>query len=244
MALVDFQTSLAHLVRAANGADRPVVGSLSVDERAYLGGLTENPAFRFTVRVQRSWCVGRAAKAAYLTLSILPCSHRELLLQEWVDSGGGTHSFVGAESASFLEFIANRLADPSHELTICRMELAALRSSEGSLRFTSPAPSRLDSPGCLLQRGRFAGVVRFYAEPQQVLSAFAKREPRPPISTDATSLLFGPGFDRLYTKAVARELALYERLQSLAPATQLIREGFDRETILRLLDAGVLEYAE
>lgn len=243
MALLGYQTSLAQLVRASEGGDPPQRVSLTAGEHGYLSDLADHPAFRFTVKVQRSWCAGRAAKAAYLTLSVLPPEKRDPLLEEWVSSGGGTHSFVGAESEAFLEFIANRLPAPSHELTICRMEQAALRSSEGSLRFLQPEPSRMNHAGCLLRRGRHAGMVRFYAEPQRVLNALLMREPGPAISSDITTLLFGPGFDRLYTKASVSELALYDRLQSPASVADLL-ESFDRQTMLRLLEAGVVEYVE
>jgi len=242
MALLDFQTSLAGLVRASNGSDPSRRVSLTDDERRYLSDLAGNAAFRFTVKVQRSWCAGRAAKAAYLTLSILPGEVRDQLLEEWVNSGGGTHSFVGRESSAFLEFIASHLVEPSHELTICRMELAALRSSEGSLRFKRPESSRIHHPDGLLRRGPYASVVHFYAEPERVLNALVRREPCPAISSDITTLIFGPGFDRLYTRATSSELALYDRLVSPAAALELSGEGFARETMQRLLDGGALEY--
>ncbi|MBZ5672683.1 MAG: hypothetical protein LAP61_00395 [Acidobacteriia bacterium] len=244
MALLDFQTSLARLVRVSNGGDPSPGVSLTPGERRYLSDLAGNPAFCFTVKVQRSWCAGRAAKAAYLTLSILPSETRDQLLEEWVGSGGGTHSFVGAESEAFLEFIARSLPDPSHELTICRMELAALRSSEGSIRFQRPQLSRIDRTDCLLRRGHYAGVVHFYAEPERVLNALLKRDPCPAISSDVTTLIFGPGLDRLYMRASWSERALYDRLRSYVSTADLFTEGFTRETIERLLEGGVLEYAE
>ena len=244
MALLDFQTSLARLVRVSNGGDPSPGVLLTPDERRYLSDLPGNSAFCFTVRVQRSWCAGRAAKAAYLTLSILPSEQRDRLLEEWIGSGGGTHSFVGAESEAFLDFIARRLSDPSHELTICRMELAALRSSEGSLRFERPELSRMDRTDCVLRRGRSAGVVHFYAEPEKVLNALLKREPFPAISSDVTTLIFGPGLDRLYVRASSLDVALYERLRSPAATADLFAEGFTRETSERLLEGGVLEYAK
>ena len=242
MALLDFQTSLVRLVRAPNGSDSLQPVSLTADERGYLSDLTEDPAFRFTVKVQRSWCAGRAAKAAYLTLSILPGEVRDQLLEEWVSCGGGTHSFVGRESTAFLEFIASHLVEPSHELTICRMELAALRSSEGSLRFKRPNLSRIDRRDCFVRRGHYAEVVHFYGEPERVLNALTKREECPAISSEITTLIFGPGFDRLYTRATSNELALYDRLASPAAAIALSGEGFARETVQKLLNGGVIEY--
>jgi hypothetical protein len=244
MALLEFQTSLARLVRVSNGCDSSQAACLTAGERGYLADLADRAAFRFTVKVQRSWCSGRAAKAAYLTLSILPSEQRDLLLQEWVDSGGGTHSFVGAEAEAFLTFIASRLPDPSHELPICRMELAALRSNEGSLHFEQPQLSRIDYATCFLRRGRYAGVVQFYAEPDRVLRALLQRQACPPVSSDVTTLLFAPGLDRLYTRASSMEAALYDRLGSSASAADLMAEGFRREIIERLLEGGVLEFEE
>jgi hypothetical protein len=71
-----------------------------------------------------------------------------------------------------------------------------------------------------------------------------KREPCPAISSEITTLILGPGFDRLYTRASRRELALYDRLQSPVSAAELLGEGFARKTMQRLLESGALEYAE
>ena len=244
MALVDFQTSLAQLVRATDASDDSRQASLNSGERSYLADLPEHPAFRFTVKVQRSWCAGRAAKAAYLTLSVLPNEKRDLLLKEWVNSGGGTQSFVGAESTDFLEFIAKHLQGPSHELTICRMELAALRADEGAASFECPALARIDRPDCSLRRGRYAQVAHFYGEPQRVLNAIARREPYPAVLAEITTLIFGPGFDRLYTRGSQSELALYDRLLSPVSTSELFAEGFARETMQALLKGGAVEYEE
>jgi hypothetical protein len=39
-------------------------------------------------------------------------------------------------------------------------------------------------------------------------------------------------------------MALYDRIQSSVSVAELFAEGFTRETIARLLEGGVLEYAE
>ena len=102
----------------------------------------------------------------------------------------------------------------------------------------------MDRTDCVLRRGRSAGVVHFYAEPEKVLNALLKREPCPAISSDTTTLIFGPGLDRLYTRASSMEVALYDRLRSSVSTADLFAEGFTRETIERLLEGGVLEYAK
>jgi hypothetical protein len=243
MALLDFQNALGNMVRGSSGCDPLQTATLSTVERGYLASLPEQAAFRFTVKVQRSWCAGRAAKAAFLTLSMLPEATRRRLLNEWTGLGGGTQSFVAAESAAFLEFISRHLENPSHEFTVCMLEMAALRANEGAQHFARPSPLNLDSHQCLLQRGHYAGLVRFHAQPQQLLDALIKKEPLPPMSSSATALLFGPGLDRLYRTASRKEVLFYEKLTSPTPATFLFREGFHRESLQDLLDGGIVEYA-
>jgi hypothetical protein len=216
---------------------------LTTPERGYFSALVDDAGFRFTVKVQRSWCEGRAAKAAFLTLSILPEDTRRRLLREWISLGGGTRSFTGAEAAAFLQFISEHLVDPSHEFTVCMLELAALRASEGARHFERPSAFELDSRQCRLQRGHYAGLVRFHAQPQQVLDALIQREPLPTLSPNSATLLFGPGLDRLHRTASRSEVSVYEKLASPTLAATLFGEGIPRESIENLLEGGVVEYA-
>jgi|ERR1700686_5145414 len=118
MALIDFQTALGRLVRVRDGKD-PLRGlNLDTGERSYIEALTESAGFRFSVSIQRSWCIGRAAKSAHLTLSILSDDEGRRLLDAWINSGAGTQSFSDAEADSFLDFIIGHLINPSHELTV------------------------------------------------------------------------------------------------------------------------------
>jgi len=242
MALRDLQNAIGNMVRASDGCAPLDTAGLTPAERGYLASLPENAAFRFTVKVQRSWCAGRAAKGAFLTLSMLPDETRRQLLNEWTSLGKGTQSFVAAESAAFLEFISRHLENPSHELTVCMLEMAALRANEGAPHFKRPRPLNLDSQQCLLQRGHYAGLVRFHAQPQQLLDALLKKEPLPPMSSNATVLLFGPGLDRLYRTASRSEVKVYEKLASPTLAAMLFGEGFNRKSIQDLLDGGVVEW--
>ena len=242
MALRDFQNAIGTIVRASDGRDRLEEREVTAAENSYLCRLQENAAFRFTVKVQRSWCAGRAAKAAFLTLSMLPDETRRQLLNDWTSLGGGTQSFVAAESAAFLEFISRHLENPSHEFTVCMLEMAALRANEGAQHFARPSPINLDSQHCLLQRGNYAGLVRFHAQPQQLLDALMKKEPLPPMSSSVTALLFGPGLDRLYRTASRKEVIVYEKLTAPTPATWLVGEGFNRESLQDLLEGGIVEY--
>ncbi len=242
MSLLDLQTAVGRLVRATDGHD-PLRGlQLDPDERARLAALVERAGFRFTVDVQRSWCAGRAAGAAKLTLSLLPATERRRVLDDWVSAGGGTASFVATEADAFLEFIARRLRAPSHALTLCRFEQATLRASEGALGFAAPDPSWLAEPGWVLRTGRYAAVVRFHAAPHLVLAAL-EGQPLPPISPETTSVLFGPGLDGFSRLATSAEVALWERLGAPEALPVLIREGHRQEVIEALVTPGIVELA-
>jgi hypothetical protein len=239
--LLDFQTALGRAVQTSPAED-PLCGlDFTADERARVAALVESAGFRFTVDVQRSWSVGRAAKAARLTLSILAPEERRQLLDEWVSNGGGTASFFAAEADAFLEFIAERQPNPSHALTICRVEQATLRASEGSRYFRAPDLSRLDAPGCLLAAGRYAALVQFYAEPHRLLAAL-DGQPLPPLSPQAISMLFGPGLDGLFREATDEEVTLWERLVEPAAFKALLQEGHRRDIIEGLTVAGAAEW--
>ena len=240
MALLDFQSALGRMVRAPAGADSLPALHLTPDERLDLTALADTAGFRFTVEVQRSWCTGRAAKAAWLTLSILPPPRRERLLAEWVNGGGGTASFVASETEAFLEFIAAHLADPSHELTVCRMEQATLRASEGARYFVAPDRRLLDSPDCVLRPGRHATLVMFHAEPDLLMASLG-RPPLPPLSPRNIPVLFAPGVEGFCRLTTEEEVALYERLRAPANMAQLLREGHKRDTIEGLCSGGALE---
>ena len=240
MALLDLQTALGRLVRVTAGED-PFRGlHLTAGERASLVAVVDSAGFAFTVDVQRSWCAGRAANAARLTLSMLSADERQRLLADWVNAGGGTPSFFAAEADAFLDFIARRLPDPSHALTLCRVEQATLRAREGTLRFAVPDPSRLDAPACILRAGRYAALVRFHAQPQLLLAAL-EGQPLPPVSRETTPVLFGPGLTGLSRLASGDEVALWERLAAPGALSVLSREGHRREAIESLVAAGIVE---
>ena len=241
MALLDFQTALGRLVRIPAGGD-PLHGlDLNSAERELLARLVESTGFSFTVQIQRSWCKGRAAKAAWLTLSFLPVEERHRLLDKWVGAGGGTASFFATEADAFLNFIAEHLPDPSHVLTVCQMEQGTLRAGEGVRDFVSPDLLQLDAPDCVLRVGRYAKMVRFYAEPRLLLTA-QRQHPLPPLSPVAISVLFGPGLDGLFRVATDGEVALWKRLAVPTAVTVLLQEGYRREAIEALALAGGAEH--
>ncbi len=244
MAHLDVQTALGRLIRASDGPD-PFRGlQLDESERACLEKMVQGAGFRFTVGVQRSWCVGRAARAGSLTLSALAPELRNALLDEWVNLGGGTSSFFAAEGDALLEFIASRLPDPSHELTLCRVEQATLRANEGATNFRVPDSALLRQPGCLLRRGHCAGIAKFHGEPRHTMTALLQNQPLPPLSHQPElTMLFGPGLDKLCRPASQSELALWERLTAPVESLSLVEEGHRLEDIAVLFLAGVVEEA-
>ncbi|MGD0666155.1 MAG: hypothetical protein ABSB23_01235 [Bryobacteraceae bacterium] len=242
MALLDYQTALGRLVRAPDGTDP--LRSLRLDEaeRSSIEGLQANAGYRFTVGVQRSWCVGRAERAGYLTLSILPEDLRRRLLDDWTEAGGGTSSFFAAEAEAFLDFIAGRLPHPSHELTACRFEQATLRANQQAIGFTPPGPDRLQAPRCALRRGRHAGLVAFHGEPHAIIEALTQHQALPPVSAAATAILFAPGLEGLWRVASSREAALWEKLTMPVRFTSLARDGYRRDDIAAMLRIGFVEF--
>ncbi|HLK59688.1 MAG TPA: hypothetical protein VKU00_24215 [Chthonomonadaceae bacterium] len=244
MALRDFQTALGRMIQARRAED-PLQGlALTPEERARLTALTASVGFHFTVSIQRSWCTGRAAMSAHLTLSLLPEDQRTRLLEEWTHSGAGAQSFIGVEALAFLEFIGSHLPAPSHEQTLCRFEQATLRAGQGADVFIAPDLGKWNTPGRLLRRGRSAGLVRFHAEPNALFRAILQQEPLPPLTPNAMVLLFGPGLERLCRPASEDEVRLWERLVTSVSVRALREEGYSLETLAALLNAGALEYAD
>lgn len=241
MSLRDFQAALGASIRSGTAPDT----------------VTDGAGFRFTLHVQRSWCRGRAAKSARLTLSILDVDLRERLLDTWVASGGGAASVLTAEADAFLDFIASHLPEPSHALTICRLEQATLRASEGTAT-RSPCLPQPDSLLHRLHTGRHAAIVHFHADPDQLFAAVGSgtsagtRAALPPVTAEpVVSILFAPGLNGLSRVATAEEVALWNRLRTAPPSTPsrpttiaaLLDEGHTLDTIDSLAAAGALDFS-
>jgi hypothetical protein len=238
MALIDFQTVLGRMLREQHG-DKHLRG-VSLDEREsrYIEDLRETTEFRFYQSVQRSWCIARATKAAFLTLSLLPQEERERLLDEWVDSGSGNHSFFAVEADAFLDFIAARLSDRPRELTVCQFERATLRANNGAEVFVAPDPASLQKPECRLRRGSNASLVRFEADPGNLPGRLAE------LFSARQIVMFSPGLPQLWHEPSADEVDLWETLESPTPVRTLLSQGHSIETLERLLQNGVIEYAD
>jgi len=244
MSLQDFQTALGRLVRAPDGRDPLRSLCLDARELSCIERLPQSAGLRFTVDVQRSWCIGRTMNAGTLTLSILTDDVRRPLLDAWTGSGGGTSSFFASEADALFDFIAARLRDPSHELAVCRFEHATLRANEGAAFFVPPVLASLDLRGCVLRRGLNGRMVFFSGHPGSILDALLTRKPLPPLSSEMTAVVLGPGLDRLWRLASLHEVQLWERLAEPVLFTSLTQEGFQRDAIESMLRAGVLDYVE
>ncbi len=207
MALIDFQTALGKLVR---GDDEP--------DAVCLRELVDTPGFRLTRRIQRSWCRGRAARAAHLTLSLLADHERHALLDEWIDQGGGRNSFFALEAEAFLEFIATRLRNPSQELTMCWTEHAVYRANRGAAEVRAPAPLPVDAAS-VLRRSYFASVV--------------------PMS--GGSMLFAPHVPGLVRQMTLRELALWRAIEKPRTLAHLAATGHGSDVLTDFLAIGAAE---
>jgi hypothetical protein len=181
-------------------------------------------------------------KAASLTLSLLDENRRRRLLEEWIDSGAGTESFHGAEAELFFDFIRARLADPSHELTVCEFEQAVLRAGMASDSFSPPDLFRQGDPNCMISRGRFAGLVTFHTEPHLLLDAVTRRKPLPPLSSHTMSILVCPGVEQLCRAASRLEVKLWNELATPAAVAPLLKNAHRRPTIENLLKIGAIEF--
>jgi hypothetical protein len=173
---------------------------------------TSSPGLRFTASVRRSWCEGRAMVAARTVLTLVLESDRRRLVSEYVDLGGGLEMFLPRENEAFLRFLESRLPDPSHALSLCRMERALSRARQGNEAF----PGSHYWPDFRIEKGPFADLVWFHADPGEVLNAL-RGAVIPPLEEPTCPLLFAPRLPRFYRVATTDEAKLWARL----PATDI-----------------------
>src|SRR5262249_23934104 len=145
------------------------------------------------------------------------------------------------EADEFLELIASRLADPSHELTVCRMEQAVYRAGEAALSFMSPDASLLDDPTARLVAGKGAALVCVLAAPPQLLEAILTNKRSRPLSNHCVPMLFAPGFATLFRVANTEEVAIWRKLSCPITMRELTRSRHTRETIEELFRVGAAE---
>jgi hypothetical protein len=217
---------------------------LSTEERVSLNCILPSSGFGFTAAIQRSWCEGRAANAAALTLSILPLMQRRQVVEEWVNIGGGTSSFFASEADSFLEFIARRLPDRSHELAVARMEQAVLRANNAAAAFRPADSIVCDSTSIQLRRSKNSELVYFYAEPQRIFAALEGGEPLPPLSDRSYPVLFAPGLPGLFRSASCDEAALWDKLAAPMTIRELFSGNGARQVVETFVAIGAVERNE
>jgi hypothetical protein len=202
--------------------------------RALLGEDTcpidsQSPGFRFTMTVRRSWCEGRSIMAARAVLTLMPGDDRERLVREYVDHGGGLAWFQATESERFLAFLALKLPEPSHALTICRMSQALAQAHLGASTVVPPGKQVEGGP---VNRGPHAALVWFYADPDAVIEALNGGQ-LPPVGPPSHAVLFAPGIKGLFRVAAEAEAALWATLR-VADAPPAV--------VSALLMEGVLAY--
>ena len=237
MSLLGFQTALARHILPPGTGDDLEPAELSAAEIGRLEALFDSPGLRVTAGIQRSWCEGRAFKAAPFTLSALSPARREDLVAAWVKAGGGAHSFPASEADAFLDFIVGFLTDPSHELTVCRIEQALARATAGALGFNPPDLAALEEAHTVLRASHAAALVRFSAEPELLLQALAGKQPVRK-GADELEVLFAPGLPGLCRPADPAEVRLWRALASPRFSRDLLREGHGSDTIERMVLCG------
>jgi hypothetical protein len=211
------------------------------DRLTELDKLVNTAGFGFTRQVQRSWCIGRTAGAVQLTLSLLTIEQRRSLVDDWVDAGGGAALDVTSEAAAFLAFVARHLPDPSHELSVCRMEEAAYRASAAAVNFMPPALSLPEEQGTSFHHGQGSMLVYFFADPRRLFAAITAREPLPAVGNRGFPYLFAPGLATLRRVASAAEARLWHRLAVPASLHALYVEGHSHRLVMAMLAIGAIE---
>lgn len=213
--LASFQSDLA---RALEGGE-----SCPID--------ASSAGYRLTLKIRRSWCEGRVIVGARQILRAIPEADRQRLVGEYVDRGGGLEMFLHREAETFLRFLAPRLPDPSHALTLCEMYLAVTRAQRGA---AFAAESRHTTATGIIRRGRYASMVWFYADPDEVIAGLTG-EQLPPVGAPKHAVLFAPRLPDSFRIATEAEAQLWAALPTvLAPDT----------LIAPLLREGVIEYSD
>jgi hypothetical protein len=187
---------------------------ISFMEQAILGDIALSPGLDFTAEVRRSWCKGRASKAAYLTLSILPHAERRDLVTAWVNGGGGREAFAHNEADAFLAFIASVLPNPSHALVMCHLERALNAARLRSLEFVPPCLDNIVETSAL-RRAEDAAVIELFAPLEMLVAAIDGKNPLPPVGRVAQStLIVAPGVQGLSRPIIPAERALWDKAGS------------------------------
>ncbi len=178
--------------------------------------------------------------AGLLALSTLQGEERRRLLGAWVNSGRGTPIIPRADS--LVDFIAERLPDPSPELALCRVEQLTLRAAYRAKAFKAPETALLNQDS-IVCRARHAGVVMFPGGSELVLKRLLPLYPLPSRLPKATPLLVAPGMQPLLRVASEAECETWTSLPRPTVVSDLLRTGGSLDVVGTLLRLGALDYA-
>jgi hypothetical protein len=189
---------------------------------------------------QRSWSARRPVNAGLLALANLQGESRRRLLGAWVESNRIKPSVFGADS--LVDFIAERLPDPSPELALCRVEQLTLRAAYRAKAFKAPEAALLNQDS-IVCRARHAGVVMFPGGSELVLKRLLPLYPLPSRPPKATPLLVAPGMQPLLRVASEAECETWTSLPRPTVVSDLLRTGGSLDVVGTLLRLGALDYA-
>lgn len=236
------QTALGRAVLARGVAPSLDDLDLSIAERAGIARVLASQGFRLVTSIQRSWCEGRASKGAKFTLGAILPEERSRLICEWVDRGGGTNSFFFAEADGFLGYLAARLPDPSHALSICRFERAILRAAEAAGGFSPPDADVL-KPSSLVKASEQAALVTFFGDVAVLLAATQGKMEFPPLDPQGHAVFVAPGLEQLARPVESFEQRLWNALALPVRVSTLESQGYRRDEIAHLMTIGAATLA-
>ena len=195
---------------------------------------TTSAGYRLTLKIRRSWCEGRVIVGSRRILSAIPATERQRLLTEYVDRGGGLEMFLHREAETFMAFLVPRLPEPSHALTLCQMHQALTRARRGA---EIGAQSRPDIADRMVERGRYASLVWFYADPGEVVAGLTTGASLPRIGVAKHAVLFAPRLPDCFRIATAAEAELWAALP-MADAPPALMAPLLSEGVIQYADAG------
>ena len=85
-----------------------------------------------------AWSEDRTMIAVRGILTLVPQAERRRLIAEYANRFDGLTIFQPDEREAFLAFLAARLPNPSHALTLCYMNQALIRAHSGAEAFVGP----------------------------------------------------------------------------------------------------------
>jgi hypothetical protein len=241
VSLKAFQDTLGAFVCTPRPRYEPASPALTASEQETLRAIAGGAGFRLTRAIQRSWCVARAAKAARMTFSVLPAQRRLAILDAWIDAGGGAPAFAEQEDEALFDFIADRLAHPSAELDVCRIEQAALRARTAAGDHRPLDLDDIDLEAASIQRAPGAALVRVSGRrPRGGEPLFEPCAERPAPNGDV-AFLFAPGLAGYFRLAEANEEELWRALDTPVTVPTLEALGHSRLTLASMTAIGALD---